>query len=429
MAYTFKTNIANKSNYGSKRSTVNIKYIVIHFTANDGDTDENNGKYFKNNVVGASAHYFIDDDSVTQSVPDDYVAWSVGGSKYSNCSSTGGGKFYGKATNNNTLNIEICDDVKNGVIYPSQATIDNVIAFTKVKMNEYNIPASNVIRHFDVTGKSCPSYWTNNSKWQSEFWNKLNGTTSSTTTTTSNSSTDVPFSIKVDKVDKCDVLNIRKEPKANSEKTGELKYNDPNIYTIIEVKNGWGKLKSNVGWINLSYTKKVSKETSNTTDTVTKPVAPAPAPSPVTPQKVNVTYAVKVEGGKILPSVKNLEDYAGIENKKIIGLAMKVDKGSIKYQVHVVGGGWLPWVTGFNWNDHKNGYAGNGKAIDAIRVYYSTPSDLVKNGGYRGAKYHVSTIGNKNYYSWQIDDSKKNGMDGYAGAFGKAIDKVQITIE
>lgn len=145
--------------------------------------------------------------------------------------------------------------------------------------------------------------------------------------------------------------------------------------------------------------------------------------------KVNVTYAVQIEGGKVLPSVKNLDDYAGIENKKITGIAMKVDKGAIKYQVHVIGGGWLDWVTGYNWNDHNNGYAGNGKPIDAIRVYYSTPSDLVKNGGYREAKYRVSTIGNSNYYGWQLDDSKKNGMDGYAGAFGKVIDKLQIHIE
>lgn len=188
MAYTLKTQVANKSNYGNKRNTSDIKYIILHYTTNDGDTDENNGKYFANNIVKVSAHYFVDDDSITQSVPDDYVAWSVGGSKYANCATTGGGKYYGKATNANTLNIEICDDVKNGVVYPSNATIENVIAFTKVKMAEYNIPASNVIRHFDVTGKSCPAYWVDDEKWKSEFWNKLssNAQTSTSTSTTRN---------------------------------------------------------------------------------------------------------------------------------------------------------------------------------------------------------------------------------------------------
>lgn len=148
-------------------------------------------------------------------------------------------------------------------------------------------------------------------------------------------------------------------------------------------------------------------------------------------QKVNVTYAVKVEGGKVLPAVTNLADYAGIENKKITGIAMKVDKGSVKYQVHVLDGDWLPYVTGYNWNDHKNGYAGNNKPIDAVRVYYNTPSDLVANGGYREAKYRVSPVGSVSYYDWQLDDTvnKAKGMDGYAGAFGKAIDKFQICIE
>lgn len=180
MAYEFKTKIANKANYGSKRSTDKIKYIVLHFTANDGDTDENNGKYFANNIVKASAHYFVDDDSVTQSVPDDYVAYSVGGKKYSDCAKTGGGYYYGKCTNTNSISIELCDDVKNGTIYPSAATIANAVELTKTLMKRFGIAKEYVIRHFDVNGKKCPAYWcgtdAKNMKWQTEFWNKLAST-------------------------------------------------------------------------------------------------------------------------------------------------------------------------------------------------------------------------------------------------------------
>lgn len=179
MAYTMKKKIANRKNYGNIRNLSQIEWIVLHYTANDGDKDENNGNYFANNIVKASAHYFVDSDSITQSVPDNYAAWSVGGKKYGNCILTGGGKFYNKVNNTNSLSIELCDDVKNGTIYPSQATIDNALAFVKVKMKEYGIPASHVIRHFDVTGKSCPDYWcgnaTKNKKWLTEFHNKLTG--------------------------------------------------------------------------------------------------------------------------------------------------------------------------------------------------------------------------------------------------------------
>lgn len=159
-------------------------------------------------------------------------------------------------------------------------------------------------------------------------------------------------------------------------------------------------------------------------ETKTQPVQ---APASTT---VNVEYAVQLENGTILPPVTNLSDYAGLENKKIIGFAAKVDQGYLKYQVHLLGGGWLPYVDGYDWKDAKNGYAGNGKVIDAIRMYYETPLELVKNGGYRKVKYHVSTIGNTGYYPFQLDDEvHKPSMDGYAGAFGKAIDKIQVVIE
>ena len=89
---------------------------------------------------------------------------------------------------------------------------------------------------------------------------------------------------------------------------------------------------------------------------------------------VNVEYAVMLEGGRILPPVTNLSDYAGLENHKITGFMAKADQGYLKYQVHVLGGGWLPYVDGYDWKDAQNGYAGNGKIIDALRMYYDTPS-------------------------------------------------------
>ena len=170
MAYTLKKRLANKANYGSKRALSSIKYIVIHYTANDGDSDEGNSNYFANNIVKASAHYFVDGDSVTQSVPDDYVAWSVGGSKYSDCNKTGGGKFYGQCTNTNSISIEMCDEVKNGISDFTASTIENTVELTKMLMKKYNVDISRVIRHFDVVGKLCPKPYVDNAKWQ-EFKN------------------------------------------------------------------------------------------------------------------------------------------------------------------------------------------------------------------------------------------------------------------
>lgn len=170
---TIKDQLANAKNMGSTRSTDVIKYIVIHYTANDGDTAANNGAYFANNVVKASAHYFVDSGAIVRAVPDNRVAWAVGGNKYPSCSSTGGGRLYGLCTNTNSLSVELCDDTKNGTIYPSAKTIQNALALTQDLMKLYNVPKSNVIRHFDVVGKLCPAYWVDDVKWKEEFWNQI----------------------------------------------------------------------------------------------------------------------------------------------------------------------------------------------------------------------------------------------------------------
>ena len=179
MAYTYKKNIANRKNYGYSRSTRNIKWIVVHFTANDGDSDESNARYFKNNIKKASAHYFVDDDSVTQSVPDNYVAYSVGGDKYKN---TKGAKYFNIVNNTNSLNIELCDTVKNGKNDLSAKTRANAILLIKQKTKKYGIDRNHIIRHYDVTGKNCPKYFVEDSYLWNRFLDDIFGTNTNKTT-------------------------------------------------------------------------------------------------------------------------------------------------------------------------------------------------------------------------------------------------------
>ena len=172
MAYTMKEMWASSTNYGETRSTSNIKYIVIHYTSNWKDTSVANAKYFQTANRKASAHYFVDDDTVVHSVPDNRVAWSVGGSKYNN----NGGRLYGIAKNANTLNIELCGTSKTVKAKASDITINNALTLTRELMKKYNVPASNVIRHYDVNGKPCAAYWVDDTIWKSEFHNKLTQT-------------------------------------------------------------------------------------------------------------------------------------------------------------------------------------------------------------------------------------------------------------
>lgn len=240
-----KTILANAKNFGKTRSTKN--WIVIHYTSNDGDEDTDNGAYFRDYVVKASAHYFVDSDSITQSVKDNVTAYSVGGNKYASCAQTGGGKFYRQCYNSNSISIELCDDVKNGVVYPTQATIDNALELTRHLMKKYNVPKERVIRHFDVTGKLCPAYWSGtpakNKLWLTEFWNKLDGGSTVTQSKT--------YLVKIT----ANTLNVRSGAGTSYKVNTTVKKNQ--IYTIVEEKDGWGRLKSGAGWIKLSYTKKI----------------------------------------------------------------------------------------------------------------------------------------------------------------------------
>ena len=161
MALKFKKEMAHESNYGGNRSEDDIKYIVIHYTGNDGDTAANNCRYFQGTNRNASAHYFVDGgDYVYKSVPVKSIAWSVGGF-YSQ--SGGAGSYYKKCTNANSVSVEMCNCVKS---VPDDV-FDQTVELTRFLMDKYNVPPSRVIRHWDVNGKECPARWIgkNNDGW------------------------------------------------------------------------------------------------------------------------------------------------------------------------------------------------------------------------------------------------------------------------
>ena len=155
--------LSHSGNYGGYRSLDSIKFIVIHYTGNKGDTSSGNASYFHNNKIGTSAHYFVDESSIWRSVPDSVVAYHCGG----RLQSTSGHSFYKICTNSNSIGVEMCLLDKSGNI--RQNTIYMTISLVKTLMKKYGIPASNVIRHWDVVGKSCPAPMTgnNNALWNS----------------------------------------------------------------------------------------------------------------------------------------------------------------------------------------------------------------------------------------------------------------------
>ena len=71
----------NLDNYSS-RSSRDASYVTMHYTGNNKDTARANANYFGGAGRNASAHLFVDDTEIYQSVPLNSVAWHCGAQTY-----------------------------------------------------------------------------------------------------------------------------------------------------------------------------------------------------------------------------------------------------------------------------------------------------------------------------------------------------------
>lgn len=60
-----------------------------------------------------------------------------------------------------------------GNYYIKSGVIDTAAELTRYLMDKYGIPKSNVVRHYDVTGKACPEPFVRNSKQWDDFKERL----------------------------------------------------------------------------------------------------------------------------------------------------------------------------------------------------------------------------------------------------------------
>ena len=167
------THMSNKKN----------EYIVIHYTGNATDTALANARYFETVNRGASANYFVDQTSVYQCVLDSDKAWHVG-------VNYGNHTLFGKCTNSNSIGIEMCSNKKK----IAQNTYNNTVALTKKLMKKYNIPASRVVRHYDVCNKVCPG-WSGWTRKNDKIWKQFKKDIQATASVSSSTVTKKPSSI------------------------------------------------------------------------------------------------------------------------------------------------------------------------------------------------------------------------------------------
>lgn len=204
MSIPFKQ--CNSRNYRKGREFA-IHWICLHFTSGNGDTAQNNADYFaREGGLNASAHYFVDTERIVQSVKDGDTAWHCGRER--------GGSYYNDCRNANSIGIEMCSVIRNGVYVIPEATMKRAAKLTRELMAKYHVPVSRVCRHYDVTHKDCPEPWVRNP----QLWQKFK----------------TMLTEEVEDMTEQQTRNIVKQEIANAE-------NAKKVYNTVDAVPAWGK--------------------------------------------------------------------------------------------------------------------------------------------------------------------------------------------
>ena len=206
VTYTDITSNKSKGRGGKK-----IDKIFVHHMAGNL-TVKQCGNVFKTRP--ASAHYGVNGKNVGCYVDEKDTAWHCGNFSY----------------NQRSIGIELAND---------QGASGRWHVSNHKKVNYTGNLKGNLCMHCWVSSTACPGpYLKTKFEYIAAEVNRIL------------IGKDVPFLVKVSISD----LYIRKGAGTNYKKKGFIK---PGVYTIVETKGNWGKLKSGAGWICLDYAVKV----------------------------------------------------------------------------------------------------------------------------------------------------------------------------
>ena len=200
---------------------MNSTRIVVHNTANDASA-KNEIKYMQSNNKQTSFHYAVDDKEVVQALPLDRNSWNAGDGRN------------GKG-NREWISIEIFYSKSGGSRFIlAEKRAAKLIAEI---LDQKGWDISRVTKHQDYTNKYCPH------RTLDMGWNRF--------LKMIESERKISFKVRVT----ADSLNYRAGAGVKYKINGTI--TDRGVYTIVDQKNGWGKMKSGACWINLKYTEHV----------------------------------------------------------------------------------------------------------------------------------------------------------------------------
>lgn len=131
---------------GTKLEKVNA--IVVHYVGNPGTTAEQNRGFYESIIetqeTSVSSHYIVGmEGEIIQCVPLDEVSYASNN------------------RNSDTIAVECCHPDDTGEF--TSLTYASAVKLVAYLCYEFGLePETDVIRHYDITGKGCPRYFVNN---------------------------------------------------------------------------------------------------------------------------------------------------------------------------------------------------------------------------------------------------------------------------
>ena len=226
-----------------------VTKIAVHYVGNPNTSAAANRNYFENQKNGGtyvSSHYIIGlQGEIIQCIPLNEISYCT------------------NQANSYSVSIECCHPDSTGKF--NEATEQSLVELCAYLLEKFGLGTEDIIRHYDVTGKQCPLYWSPTKYQSAEVANSRFAAFKSRVATLMKGDkppdtaekTDGYFMVRV--LDPA--LNIRAQPSLTAKINGVIR--DKSIYTIVAQQYGsgvlWGKLKSGAGWISLGskYVKKI----------------------------------------------------------------------------------------------------------------------------------------------------------------------------
>ena len=264
----YKRGVKRKSTKGIVRHSTGVNNPNLKRYIDDperlGVNQYNN--HFNRPGLSKCVHFWIGLDKnkevqIYQTLPLDYRCYG--------CGSGENGSY-----NDTHIQYEICEDGLTDATY-YKAVMEAAAWLDCYLCKLYNLPASSIVSHKEAHAKGYASNHTDCDHWLEIHGDSMNSIRSDVKALLSGGSDDthapsVPstpsagsgsdtgsssgtnsYRIRI----ACDELNIRSGPSISYKVVGCIR--DNNVYTIVEEKDGWGRLKSGAGWISLKYVKKV----------------------------------------------------------------------------------------------------------------------------------------------------------------------------